>query len=354
MKTRLLYFFIASVCLSSCLKDDSIYDDKDETIRINVTDTRLIQTRAYLYDSYDDILAGQDFSLDAYLTEDESQYLNDVWVYYFLGNWRFRDVVNDGNLIDYYWPNGSKVNFLAHIPRDLSKSIVNPQNLHCGNDGVTFSCTLPSVINDRTSDEREIENSREEFIYAARLNRGKEDGPVHLRFVHPFAAVRFRLMQSHRDLMINHIKFSDISTSGVFSDENDTYEPYQAGESGQPYLTYEDWKPEGESGEMQINLSKIVPDDVNYHSAIGGPYLVMPQSLENVQLSVNYSWDKYQDQESAKFFIFTDKVTAWQPGMIYTYYLDLGDNREEILFRVEVEEWIPGEEGEYENSFDVN
>ena len=115
-----------------------------------------------------------------------------------------------------------------------------------------------------------------------------------------------------------------------------------------------DWKPEGESGEMQINLSKIVPDDVNYHSAIGGPYLVMPQSLENVQLSVNYSWDKYQDQESAKFSIFTDKVTAWQPGIIYTYYLDLGDNREEILFRVEVEEWIPGEEGEYENSFDVN
>ena len=37
----------------------------------------------------------------------------------------------------------------------------------------------------------------------------------------------------------------------------------------------------------------------------------------------------------------------------YTYMLNLGDNKEEILFKAMIEPWEKGEDEEYENQYEV-
>ena len=62
-------------------------------------------------------------------------------------------------------------------------------------------------------------------------------------------------------------------------------------------------------------------------------------------LTVNYTWDDGLDTDvtnDTKQFsrsITTTGVTEWIAGKKYTYILDLGDNKEEILFKVIVEPW---------------
>ena len=81
--------------------------------------------------------------------------------------------------------------------------------------------------------------------------------------------------------------------------------------------------------------------------------MVIPQALTNVKLSVNYSWDIISEKNTNPISIVTSEIPAWQPGMVYTYTLNLGDNKEEILFKATVEPWTKGEDEGYENQYDV-
>lgn len=317
------------------------------------------QTRAHVFNDKADVVAEGEFALSAYFKDNNAEYFTDAWVYYFvsddgLARWRFRDVVNQDYLIDLYWPDGV-VDFMAYVPRKLEECAATISNLSydsTAGKGISFDATTNAVINDRTEQEREQENAKSEFMFATHLNQSKSTGgTVRLRFVHPFAAVKFRLHQSHRDLVINSITLHGLDRSGSFKCDASTYEPYKAGNNGQDYITYSNWTTNN-SGELTVNLSKSVPGDINYQSQIGGPYMVIPQSLDDIKLSVNYSWNS-ETKQSAQFSISTAHVPNWQPGKIYTYTLDLGDNKEEILFKVVVEEWTNGEEDGFENNYDV-
>lgn len=356
MNIRAIYIGLLLLGIVSCAKE-AVNDGcaiSDKPIEIEVTDPST-STRVDTLNSYDDILAEDGFTLDAYLDSNDRPYFSDSWVYFFNGNWRFRDVVNTGNLIDFYWPNDDNVNFIAFIPRDDTNSPVKRQNIrYSAREGMVFNCALPSVINDRTDAEREMENLKSEFVYASCLDKGKDDGSVKLHFVHPFAVVNFRLYQSHRDLTLHSITISCLSNSGTYRNTNDTYETYP---NGQDALTYAHWSSASSNDSVTINLEKSVPEDINYTSHIGGPYLVIPQVLsdgaKDVKLSVNYSWDTNIGVNSTPKSISTVSVPAWQPGKRYTYFLDLGDNKEEIIFKVLVEAWEKGEDDDYENNYDV-
>lgn len=350
MKKELIYYLFVLLCIFSCSDDEKIGTVSDEVIRIELSDAA-ITTRAMQFNTYDDIIAEGSFSLDAVLAGNNRSYIHDSWVYFFNGNWRFRDVVNQGNLIDFYWPNDNDVNFVAFIPRCDANTVVKREDISFNEtDGVTFSCELPAVINDRTDAETVAEHSRREFAYACRRDQNKEGGKVRLHFVHPFAVINFHLFQSHRDLTIHSITLKGLSNSGTYKNTSDTYETYLENQSS---LTYSHWLETGNNDTFTVNIEKSIPEELNYDSHIGGPYLVIPQILDDVKLTLNYSWDTVDHGNTAEFAISTESVPAWQPGKSYTYLIDLGDNKEEIIFKVLVEEWDKGEDDDYENSFEV-
>ncbi len=368
MRAKAIYIIVALLAIVSCSKEDDIQTSQRE-IQVEVVDMQAQQTRAMLINDSQEIIKQNEFALSAYLTDKKSPYFENECVFYFTPEgggsslWCFRDSEEQTNIVNFYWPADDNVNFVAYMPRNASDDTANGasvvKDIKYDNSGnVTFSAKLPTKITDKTAADREAENKKLEFVYAARKNQGKVGGDVKLRFVHPFAAVKFGLIQSHRDLTIHWIKFNNIVMSGDFSCGQDTYAPMDANpqNEGQSYLTHSrNWTPnENQTKGLTIELEKNVPDDINYDQLIGGPYLVMPQSLESVRMNVCFSWgDQYKNKVSNDIQVNTTAITAWQPGNEYTYYLDLGDNKEEILFEVTVEPWTKGEDSGYENNYDV-
>lgn len=363
MKRWPIYILIALLGAISCSKSDSsLPATQNETIELEVVAMPTASTRSNMLNSSDDIIAQGEFALSAYLSPLDAPYFTDAWVYYFVpddgvARWRFRDVVNQDYLIDFYWPDG-EVDFMAYMPRILTKcaATISDVAFDPATNMTSFNAVAQSEINDRTEAEREAEHAKQEFVFATNFDQSKNGGSVKLRFVHPFAAVKFRLHQSHRDLVIHSITLHGLDKEGSFSSVADTFEEYLSGNNGQNYITCSNWTTSN-TGDLIINLEKRVPDDVNYQSQIGGPYMVIPQVLKSsdskdIKISVTYSWNGNRVQ-SAQFSLSTSHVTEWMPGNIYTYTLDLGDNKEEILFKVTVEEWVKGEDEGYENNFDV-
>ena len=352
MKTRIGIYMLLLAGMVACSDERMPEETQPSPIRLSVVSDKEVSGRAYLYG--DDLQKEKEFGLNAYLIDgNDTPYLENTWVYYFNG-WYFRDQTYQGKLLDYYWPNDHRVNFVAYMPYDLNESVVTDFDF-TNAGGVTFDCTLPDTSgNDRTIDDTKGNNRtiKHEFVYAYRhdCQKGETDkDPVKLRFVHPFAAIKFKLSQSHRNLTIHSITLSGVHNSGTYTNGADTYDNYKTDQSA---LTYASWNA-STSGNLTVNYEKTVPEDINYYSLIGGPYLVIPQSLEDVKLSVNYSWDTATKQNTAETAIATTEIPAWQPGMIYTYTLNLGDNKEEILFQATVEPWTKGEDEGYENQYDV-
>lgn len=360
MRTRTLIYTLLVVVMAACSEERMPENEALSPIRLSVVSSEGMSSRANLYGGTSSIVAEGEFALDAYLMDgNDTPYLKNTWIYYF-GDWRFRDKTYQGKLLDYYWPNDHRVNFLAYMPYDLSKTFVERDDIKFTNaGGFSFNCTLPEtagddrVVNDRTETERAAENNIHEFVYALRKDcqKGETDkDPVKLHFVHPFAAIKFRLSQSHRDLTIHSITLTGVSNAATYTHAEDTYDKYL---DGQSTLTYSAWQATA-TGTFTVKYEKKVPQDINYYSLIGGPYLVIPQTLADVTLSVNYSWDTTIKGNTTEVKIATAEISAWNPGMIYTYTLDLGDNKEEILFKATVEPWTKGEDDGYENEYEVN
>ena len=358
MRTEFGIYILLLMMLSACTERQMPEGESLSPIRLSVVADGEVTSRAYLYDGTDGMVAEKQFALNAYLIDgSDTPYITNAWVYYEEG-WRFRDETYQGKLLDYYWPNDHRVNFLAYMPYDWNKSVVNKNDLSFTNSGgVSFGCTLPGTTgNNRTIDDTK-DNDREikhEFVYAYRhdCQKGETDkDPVKLRFVHPFAAIKFELMQSHRNLTVHSITLSGVHNSSTYTHAEDTYDKYK---ENQNTLTHAAWDMQGKTaGNVTVNYEKTVPTDINYYSLIGGPYLVIPQSLTGVTLTVKYSWDTVNQGTSTPRNIATAEITSWEPGMLYTYTLDLGDNKEEILFQASVEAWTKGEDEGYENHIEV-
>jgi hypothetical protein len=360
MKRITTYMLCALVALSACSKEEMPTKPHNDIIEVEVAE--MPSTRVNMINTVDDIVARGEFGLSAYLDGINQPYFENAFVYYFApdtgaAHWRFRDVQNQDNLINFFWPDGA-VDFMGYLPRVLTKCVAGITNLkfNPATNAVTFNAVAQTEIDDRPASKRSAEGSTattterdQEFLFATTFGATRDGNAVNLRFVHPFSAIKFRLHQSHRDLTIHSITINGLKTEGSFSCTNDTY----AKGNTQSYLEYTNWSTStSETSSLKIDIEKSVPQDINYSSTIGGPYIVIPQSLDGVTLSVNYTWNEKRVQ-SKNIPIKTDTKTAWQPGQIYTYTLDLGDNKEEILFKVGVEAWDKGEDDDYENNYDV-
>ncbi len=300
----------------------------------------LTQSRASIFEGnssiIDESIGGGNFTVQAYVDGTNSKYIDArVWYFADATQWRFRQ----GNDIYHaYWLKNNDLNFFTYMPWDLSVAGTDYVTINNYSDlaGPSFTCNIP-----QTSTDSEVVN---EFIYGFRKGQSKAtqdrdpDKVTRIKFVHPLAAVYLRLKQSHRDLKIHSITFKNAYNSGTYTNSKDTYlndfihSSWVVNSSG--------------TRDRIISVEKMVPDDINFDAEIGGPYLVMPQSLvgetsvDDISIDINFSWDEYDHHtESVKLITANPSITEWLPGYKYTYTLDLGDNKEEILFKVMVEAW---------------
>ena len=185
-----------------------------------------------------------------------------------------------------------------------------------------------------------------EFVYSYVPAQSKEtqnadpaNPGIKMNFSHPFAAVSFHLGQSYR-MTLHDITLTNIKYEGIYRfDEGWSVDFTVDGQTGKPKV-----------GDLWIDIEKGIPTPINFHSPIGGPYLVAPQALDNESyLNVRYTrLDGATETKSVALNALG--ATKWEAGRHYVYTLGLGNNEEEILFQVKVEKWTVID---YKNEVDV-
>jgi hypothetical protein len=256
-----------------------------------------------------------------------------------------------GQYVNFYWPLGDEtLDFFGHFPLDPEDAGVSDVSLKPAGPSFKFSLPLHSydaseernktLVDSKTPNQEGLR----EFMYSYVPDQTKEtqnadpsNPGIKMNFSHPFAAVSFRLGQSYR-MTLHDITLSNIKYRGVYSwDEKLT-------------ISYDKKNDKPEVGDLWIDIEKGIPTPINFHSPIGGPYLVAPQALDDESyLNVRYTrLDGATETKSVALnSLGADK---WEAGRHYVYTLGLGNNEEEILFQVKVEKWTVID---YKNEVDV-
>ena len=334
----LIYMLAASVALQLCgcsKERPSVGDDRTIAL-VPVVEKGSAVTRASLYDSEEEMRAvllhvhafdsgtsEASFDSDAKFSAEDIDESKHRWLFH------------DGSAYrDYYWPLGSSLDFFAYAPVSNGyvtvDASVNPPE---------FTATLPLENTGGTLNQENIK----EFTYAYAYDRDKSGGPVPLVFHHPFAAVIFKVSQSQRDLTVKNIVVGGINNAGTCS-----LNPLH------PEIPV--WDTDGNlPGDLTLTVGKIIPGDVNFGGELCGPYLVIPHNNSggnSKELSIECHWKGYDtdsDLEADDTKVLKGMITNdWEPGKIYIYTLDLGNSREEILFKVSVMPWKYVYEHEFE------
>ena len=338
--------------LTGCSNDEDVSgtpEASDLPILVSLAqDKQSGSSRATIFEEGDDLKdvskGGGNFHLNAYYLETGKApqiYLNNAQVKYFPESegaipWLFFDA-GKNDTYKAYWPKNGVLDFFAYMPYNAPAYISNPGYTQAG--GPTFTASLPSAVNiDADATQEFIYAYRKEMTPQSELDAKKR---VEMKFVHPFAVVYFELIQSKRLNPLATIEFQYIYHQGTFANATDTKNGTVTGGWG----SYQDPKTN-----YTITINKKIPEDINFNTVFAGPFLVIPQSINGVNMKLKGTDAGGAAYESTPTPIYTEAVKSWLPGKKYTYSLKLEDPGEEILFNVKVEDW---EIIEYDNIVNV-
>jgi len=350
------------------------FSDKEITFTLSEW-MPITQSRAITFendDLFDPAKGGGNFTLYAYV--DNKLYIDGKRGWYHQdenatdggksGKWYMLDDKNQ--IRTYYWPNSGSVDFFAYMPDQKYNTIKDNDGYasketyvtigsHSKENGMTFTCDLPAAVDDSPPTPEDnpgdspadpgddaltcVKNSEmQEFIYAYTPGEKKKTDPVKLEFKHPFALINFKLASGSYRMTIKSFAFESISLKGKFETGNSTG-------TGK-------WTPSPDSkGIYTAKIGKRVPNDVNYNSELSdGGFIVMPQSIAGVTLTMSYTRET-ETETGTCHFTFKDN-DKWEPGYKYTYTIKFGDNNEEIYFNVEATKWNDGD-GKHEYQQDI-
>lgn len=309
-------------------------------------------------------LKDYDIAIDAYYHGTNTKFLGDKTLKFVTGmhnSWKFINyddpVGNPGHfdIESYYWPIvGSKttnditvgtIDYVAYVP-NTRPTYVSAISYNYVTGKPSFTCSLPITAaaaedNPETAiDESQAhfdasnQSSLQEFMITSSINRGKdtdnsalgiENGIVPLQFQHPFAIVNIYLEKAKRGTVIKSVSLKDLNISGTF-----TYDGASSGWDLSAPTAYLAFLLNGTTG-------LTVPDNVNFNALLGGPFLVLPQTLltpNNLVVNRKMPDDDSSTDQSATI------AETWEAGKIYNYYLNLGDDPNDILVNVYVESWV--------------
>ena len=353
-------FFVLLFVFSGCGGQDEPAIEKEDGVQLSDKEITidadgwkpLTESRATIFENENDFLnddpeakGGGNFTMHAYLKETGATFIGGARAWYFNNEWRFYDERNN-RFPAYYWPQNNSVDFFAYMPWSGSqrRKYITVGNYTQGT-GLTINCTMQ-----KTTTLEDVDG--QETIIAYTANKSKAHKSVNMHFVHPFASVSFELKQAHRNLTIEWIRFNNVYLTGYTTLKETTDNSTQIS-----------WTPTGNTNTFTIDVNKIIPGDINFGAKIGGPYLVMPQSFSGATITIKYHWDNQKDKDDTitgdedgnpnnDYYQITRSLSGnWLVGNKYNYVLNLGDNQEEILFKVEVEPWIST--GGNNNIFDI-
>lgn len=301
------------------------------------------QSRALLFDSLNivnPVFGGGNFTVSAYTADEGKPYFKDARVWYFddpqINRWIILN--DDESQATYYWPNSINLNFFAYMPVKSYSGINGYQSKetyitlgsYVHGSGQTFSCNLPATVDENTE--------MQEFIYAYATNQKKRHDALKLLFHHPYSTINFKIGVDSYRLTIKSIQLNGIYLDGTYSTGEQAITGKETGH----------WIPDEAAGRKlyTMELNKRIPNELNYNTLLFDDFLIMPQSLENVTLTLNFNRHSdtsgYDDAQVQSISVDMSKISAeWLQGRKYTYTIKIGDNKDEIYFNVEVEEdWI--------------
>lgn len=274
------------------------------------------------------------------MANDGKTYIKDTRVWYFndpqVKRWIFLD--NNDEPRTYYWPNSTRLNFFAYMPDKAYSGKDGYQynetyttlGSYSQESGQTFSCCLPANVDSSTE--------MQEFIYAYITNQEKSSDDVQLLFHHPYATINFKIGVDSYRMTITSIQLNGIYLDGMYTTGSDARTGEEVGT----------WVPDESAGRKlyTMGLNKRIPNEINYNTLLFDGFLVMPQSLHDVTLALNFNRfsdaSGNNDADGQSLSIDFSKVNEkWEQGKKYTYTIKIGDNKDEIYFNVEVDEdWI--------------
>ena len=310
------------LAVAACHREDPAPTGPGEEIRLDVSTVQPEETKVVTINNNEELTI-RNIRVDAYFNGTTTPLFSNAQLRYraYTDRWEFYST----DWTHYYWPivgsvhetvgTVGSIDFVGYVPNTVPTGYT--LNAYSATNGPSFSVELPYTAGSPNTFNETNQISTREFMYAYVTDQTKDtnSGTVNLAFRHPFALVNIYLKSAKRGTVINTVELSGIKTSGTFVHS-----------SG--------WGSLGNEATLSKTVSKAVPGQLNFDSLIGGPYMVIPQTLSGSNnLTVNQTYN-----ESTSNIQGTISAT-WEPGYIYNYYLDLGKDEGRILVDVVVEAW---------------
>lgn len=289
----------AVILLSGCSNDDGTAAADDGAIRFKTDVWQVMEgTRAAAtFDDDDDLQTAGTFSCAAYQSGTATAYISPWASVEYVPARTFWEFTGGKR----YWPAEGSLDFFAYMPATLPSYITavtyavtadsSPQ------PAPQFTCTSLPVT-------EAGQEGLKEFIYALRTGQNKAGqgaSGVALTFKHPFARINLQWSAAdHTGITINSITFKNIKNNGTCTIDGSTGNP--------------SWETSGSADDFTA-------------AAMGGPFLVVPQTFTGGNVTIEVNATKEGDTET-----FTATVaTAWAAGYSYTYSFTLNFKAKELI-----------------------
>lgn len=289
----------AVILLSGCSNDDGTAAADDGAIRFKTDVWQVMEgTRAAAtFDDDDDLQTAGTFSCAAYQSGTATAYISP---------WASVEYVSATTFWEFsggkrYWPAEGSLDFFAYMPATLPSYIT----------AVTYAVTAgsspipaPQLTCTNLPVTEAGQEGLQEFIYALRTGQNKAGqgaSGVALTFKHPFARINLQWSAAdHTGITINSITFKNIKNNGTCTIDGSTGNP--------------SWETSGSAADFTA-------------AAMGGPFLVVPQTFTGGNVTIEVNATKEGDTET-----FTATVaTAWAAGYSYTYSFTLNFKAKELI-----------------------
>lgn len=326
----LMIGLLTASLLVSCSSDNDVTQpdvtpkpvktDTQHEIQLQVTD-RKANTRALVNSESD--LRSSNIRIDAFFHNTTTTYLNNSKLKYVTDAWKFVDNANADAVLTYYWPiagsvhtatGASSLDFAGYYPYDYTNNRPTTNShvtlgTYNTTDGINFSCSNLPLPGDQ--------GSLDEFLYAfvPEQTSNSNSGTVNLALQHPFSKISFQVSRAYINLTLNSVTISGFKRSGSFNYKNNPQ-----------------WLTSGDSYNFTMTVSESYGSSYSFPDAIGGPYIVIPQSAD-LTFTINATWAGWSPSSTKNIVI--PVHVEWLPNTSYIYHIDL----DTINFSVSVEAW---------------